>query len=122
MRKPPLRLVGSVLLNITRRQPDTYLFGELVQGTAVIVPLKCNVQRSTYSQTLMLPESERSKDCLTVFCGEALREQREGTGGWAADTFVWEGATYKVMKNISYSMGVLDHHQVLAVRTELTPN
>lgn len=122
MRKPPLRLVGSVILDITRREPDSYYMGELVPGQTVIIPLKCNVQRSTYSQTLMLPESERSKDCLTVFCGEALREQREGTGGWAADEFTWEGARYKVMKVISYSMRVLDHHQVLAVRIELTPN
>ena len=122
MKRPPLRLVGSTTLNIIRRQPDTYLYGELVPGAITILPLKCNVQRSTYSQTLLLPESERSKDCLTIFCGEEIRPQQEGPNGWAADEFEWEGQQFKVMKKINFAMGVLDHWQVLAVRIELTPN
>lgn len=122
MRKPLLRSVGSAVINVFRREPDTYSYGELVKGDELVIPIRCNIQQSTYSQTMFLPESERSKEYVTVYSGETLRPLKEGVGGWAADEFVWNGERYRVIKQVRYDMGVLDHTQTLAVRIERTPN
>lgn len=62
------------------------------------VPIKCNVQPFKASQTLMLAESDRTKDWLNIWSESEIRKSQEGEGGHEADTFLWHGTTYKVMK------------------------
>lgn len=122
MRNPPLFLVGRTTLDVTRTTASTYVNGRAVPGTSQVVQVVCNVQPVLKtSDTLMLPEADRSKACLKVYTnGDALKSLKEGGSGWAADRFIWDGDLYEVMKVIPYKMGVLDHYKAVCMRVELT--
>jgi hypothetical protein len=122
MRNPPLFSVGRTTLDVTRTTATTYVNGRPVPGTSAVVPVECNVQPVLKtSDTLMLPEADRSKACLKVYTnGGELKSLKEGGNGWAPDRFYWKGDLYEVMKVISYDMGVLDHFKAVCMRVELT--
>ena len=122
MLNPPLLLVGKVTLDVTRTTKPTYVAGRIVEGTSTTVQVQTNVQPVLKStDTLLLPESDRSKAVLKVYTdGDELRQLKEGDNGWAADRFMWDGDLYEVMKVISYKMGVMNHSKALCSRVELT--
>lgn len=122
MRNPPLFLVGRTTLDVTRTTASTYVNGRAVPGTSMTVQVVCNVQPVLKtSDTLMLPEADRSKACLKVYTnGGELKSLKEGGNGWTADRFYWKGDLYEVMKVISYDMGVLNHFKAVCMRVELT--
>lgn len=114
-------LVGKVPLTLYRRGLPTNVRGRLEDPEPIEVVIKANVQPVLKSTDVrMLPEGDRSKAALMVFSNAEIRMQREGPGGWMADTFFWEGVEYEVMKSISYKMGVLDHYEAACMRKELT--
>lgn len=122
MLNPPLLLTGRVTLPVTRRQAATYVNGRPVPGVESIVPVVCNVQPVLKaSDTLLIPEADRSKACLKVYTkGGEMKALKEGGNGWAADRFTWKGDLYEVMKVIDYEMGVLNHYKAICMRVELT--
>lgn len=122
MLKPKFLLTKTVPVDIYRTTASTYSFGELVPGTTTVVPRDLNVQPLKDDELMLLPEADRTKDWLKVYSAEDLRNAQEGTNGWSADEFVWQGYRYKVMKVKSYNMGTLNHYRALAARIELTPN
>ena len=71
--------------------------GKWVPATSTDVVIKCQVQPFKFSQTLMLPEADRTKDWLNIWSASEIRKMAEGEGGHDADTFTWHGTTYKVM-------------------------
>lgn len=119
---PPLLSTGRVTLDITRRDKQTLDRGRPVPGAETTVQVVCNVQPVLKSSdTLMLPEADRSKACLKVYTkGDTLRSMKEGPNGYAADRFIWQGDLYEVMKVINYAMGVLNHYKAICMRVELT--
>lgn len=123
MLNPPLLLVGSVTLDVLRRTSGTIVNRRWVEDpNPEIVPIVCNVQPILkMSDTLLIPEADRSKACLKVYTkGCEMRALKEGVGGWAADRFIWQGDMYEVMKVINYQMGVLNHYKAICMRVELT--
>ncbi len=122
MRNPPLFLVGRTTLDVIRKTATTYVNGRPVEGTTTTVPTVCNVQPVLKSSdTLLIPEADKSKACLKVYTmGDELKALKEGGNGWAADQFYWKGDLYEVMKVIPYEMGVLDHYKAICMRVELT--
>ncbi|UAV84537.1 hypothetical protein PHB09_041 [Pseudomonas phage PHB09] len=122
MLNPPLLLTGKVTLEVIRREAETTVRGRPVPGLESVVEVVCNVQPVLKStDTMMLPEADRSKAAIKVYTkGAALRQRREGASGWAADRFIWDGDLYEVMKVIDYKMGVLNHYKALCMRVELT--
>lgn len=122
MRNPPLLSVGHTTLDITRREPETYDRGRPVPGVESVVQVVCNVQPVLKSSdTILLPEADRSKACLKVYTkGEPLYGREEGINGTAADRFTWQGDVYEVMKVINYAMGVLNHYKAICMRVEKT--
>lgn len=122
MLNPPLLLVGNVTLDVTRTTAQTYLNGRVVPGTSEVVQVVANVQPVLKStDTMLLPEADRSKAVLKVYTrGEPLRQLKEGDAGWSADRFMWQGELYEVMKVVNYAMGVLNHYKALCSRVELT--
>lgn len=62
------------------------------------VVIKCNVQPFKFSQTMMLPEADRTKDWINIWSKSEIRKMAEGEDGWDADTFSWHGSNYKVMQ------------------------
>jgi len=119
---PPLLATGQVTLDVTRREAATTVRGRPVPGAESLVKVVCNVQPVLKSSdTIILPESDRSKACLKVYTkGGEMKALKEGGNGWAADRFVWEGDLYEVMKVINYRMGVLNHYKAICMRIELT--
>ncbi len=119
---PPLLSTGRVSLTVTRREKQTLDRGRPVPGATSTLVVVCNVQPVLKSSdTIMLPEADRSKACLKVYTnGAALRSLKEGPSGHSADRFTWQGDLYEVMKVINYEMGVLNHYKAICMRVELT--
>lgn len=120
---PPLLLVGNVSLTVTRQAAGSYTAGRFTPGSTSVVTVKANVQPVLKStDTLLLPEADRSKAVLKVYTdGAELRQLKEGPGGWGADRFTWEGEVFEVMKVISYNTGnQLRHYKALCARVEQT--
>lgn len=122
MLNPPLLSVGSVPLTLTRRTLPTYVNGRLVPGTSTEVIITANVQPVLKSSdTMLIPEADRSKACLKVYSkGEPIQQLKEGVNGWDADLFTWQGDVYEVMKVINYEMGILNHYKAICMRKEQT--
>ena len=119
---PPLLATRHVTIDVTRREPETYVNGRPVPGAETVVQVVCNVQPVLKSSdTMLLPEADRSKACLKVYTqGDEMRQRKEGPNGHAADRFTWQGDVYEVMKVINYAMGVLNHWKAICQRVELT--
>lgn len=122
MRNPPLLSVGHTTLDIIRREPETYDRGRPIPGAESVVQVVCNVQPVLKSSdTLLLPEADRSKACLKVYTkGAPMFGREEGAQGTAADRFIWKGDLYEVMKVIDYDMGILNHYKAICMRIEKT--
>jgi len=123
MRRPPLKSVGRTTLSVTRKQAGTgsYVNGEWVTSAVTTsVPVVANVQPALPAQLLIFPEADRSKKAITLWSYDEVRELKEGQ--WEADTFVWDGDQYEIVKVERWSMGVLDHYEAVAFRKLLTPN
>lgn len=122
MRNPPLFLVGSTTLEVIRRTAKTVVRGRSVDGEQTIVNVVCNVQPVLKSSdTMLIPEGDRSKACLKVYTkGDPMLSLKEGGNGYDADRFYWQGDLYEVMKVINYDMGVLNHFKAICMRVELT--
>lgn len=122
MLHPPLLVTGQVKLDVIRTTAATYVNGRPVPGTASEVVVVGNVQPVLKSSdTLLIPEADRSKACLKVYTkGGEMKALKEGGQGWSADRFYWQNDLYEVMKIINYSMGILDHYKAICMRVELT--
>lgn len=122
MLHPPLLLTGHTTLDITRRAAETIYKGRPVPGSESTVQVVGNVQPILKStDTMLLPEADRSKAALKVYTkGAALRQRKEGPEGWSADRFFWKGDLFEVMKVIDYDMGILNHYKAICMRVELT--
>lgn len=121
--KPRFLLTGSVELSIQRNtSKGSYVKGKWVEGVYQSITRKVNIQPMQYHQTLLLPESERTKQWFVLYCAEDLKASQEGDDGWEADRFEWEGHTYEIMKVRRWQMGVLDHWEAQAARVPVTPN
>lgn len=113
---PLFLLTGREELTLLRREPDTYVMGRPVKGAVVEVAIEANIQPLGYRDTMMLPESDRTKEWVKVYSASAIRALLEVEDGWAADEFEWENKKFKVMKSHRYNMGVLDHYVAHATR------
>lgn len=120
--RPRFLLTGCVDLAIQRNtQKGGYVDGRWIEGEYSTVTRKVNIQPIRYHQTLLLPESERSKQWFVLYSADELRASQEGQNGWDADRFEWEGHTYEIMKVRRWQMGVLDHWEAMAARVPVTP-
>ena len=118
-RTVPLKLTGSVQLDLTRSAPGSYVNGKWVEGTTSVVTIKANVQPVIKSTDLsMLPEGDRAKAALEIYSPDEIRMLKEGTNGYIADRFTWNGEEYEVMKAVRWQMGHLDHVHAIAKRVE----
>ena len=115
-------LVKKTPITVFRSTAGSYVDGDWVEGTETEVPIEANVQPFSDYQYMILPEADRTKQWVWVFSSSEMRTLKEGTGGYAADEFVWNNERYKVMKTQRFQMTVQDHFESKAVRIELTPN
>ena len=120
MLKPKFLLTKKIPLTIIRSTQGSYVNGEWVEGTETQVPLEVNIQPFRDEDLLLLPEADRSREWYKIYCADEIRMDKQGTSGWSADEFVYEGDRYKVMKVKHYSMSILDHYRATAARLEIS--
>lgn len=122
-------LIKFTDVQVTRRLAGAYVEGEWVEGTTETFTAGLKVQPVKPFELQQLPESDRSREWLKVYCNtHNLRSQIEGTGGFDADEFQWDSIiegvpyTFKIMKTYRFKDSCIDHWKGWAARTELTPN
>lgn len=114
-----MRATGRITLTLQR--PDgtggQYIDGIWVESaTSTTVDIEANVQPLGYKETMVLEASDRSKKMLKVYSPDPIYSEEENENG--PDEFDWEGDTFRVMKVLNYSMGVLNHWKAIAVMKE----
>lgn len=118
-------LVGKTSLTIYRKASGSYVGGRWTEGAETSFTWVANVQPPTIQriheeQKLLTPESNRTRDfilCLgtSTSCPRTMKEN-----AWSADEILWQGERYEVLRIATYSMGVLNHVEVIAARVERT--
>jgi hypothetical protein len=122
MQVPLFVSIGKVPVLIRRKQNGQNIKGRWVSSNDYEeVPIEAHIQPAKYNDLLMLPEAERTVKALRLYSQDEIRILREGSDGWPADEFDYSGDTYRVVKVLSYHMGILDHYKAIAVRVSLTP-
>ena len=113
-----LNATGRVRLNIRRPEltGGEYVEGIWIEASYVTINIEANVQPVGYKETLIMAEADRSKKALKVYSPDVILGEEENENG--ADEFDWEGDTFRVMKVLNYSMGILNHHKAIAVMKE----
>lgn len=120
---PPLLLPlnGQVEITVNRSSGGTWVKGVYRPNASTPVVMKANIQPVLKStDTMLLPEGDRSKEMIKVYTVAPLIQRIEGVSPKQGDTFVFDGKTWEVIRVISYKMGILDHHKSICVRRELT--
>jgi len=118
------RLLESQTLTLQRRNTAgdySDVTGKWEDSVPTPIEIKCNIQPFKASQTLMLPEADRTKEWLNVWSTSPIQKANEGVGGNDADTFAYEGNTYKVMAVSAWKVGVLNHYHAKASMVGKTP-
>ena len=123
MLTPIFMSTGKTTLTVTRRGSGSRVAGRWVADpTPTSHTITANVQPGlSWNAMQFLPEGERGKQAIRVYTAFELRQRREGASGWDADTFIWDGYTYKVVHvPPAYKMGILNHTRAICVRVEVT--
>lgn len=125
--KPRFTLTNWIDLTVNRYNGGQYVNGIwTIDTTPETFTVEANVQPMKYTDLLMLPESDRTKEWIKVYVAlndanhYQIRTAREGNGGWEADRFFWHSDEYKIMRIQHYEMGVLDHWKCLAAREPIS--
>lgn len=120
---PPLLLplTGQIDIVVTSSSGGSYVKGAYVKGAPTSRTIKANVQPVMKgTDTLILPESDRSKEIIKIYTTEPLLSRKEGVAPNEGDLVSYDGKTFEVMKVIEYKMGILNHFKSIAVRKEIT--
>lgn len=120
MLQPNFLLTKKIPLTLIRSNAGSYVDGEWVEGTETNIIINVNIQPLKEAELMLLPEADRGKQWWKVYSASEIRMDKQGTSGWAADEFVYQGDRYKVMKVENTMMGVLNHYKALVARMELS--
>lgn len=120
MLQPGFLLTKKIPLDLLRKTAGSYVDGEWVEGTETTVPVEVNIQPLKEAELLLLPEADRGKQWWKMYSASEIRMDKQGTSGWSADEFIYQGDRYKVMKVENYQMSILNHWKALAARLELS--
>lgn len=122
------RLIKFFPLTVYRKNQGSYVNGLWVEGTETNFTVNVKIQPLKDTELMILPEALRNRAWVKLYVQAGspstpvLRCAQQGTGGYGADFFVWQGYRYEVMKESNYQDSVLEHTRVLAARVEITPN
>ena len=117
---PQFLLTHKTPITVLRQCAGDWVNGRWVDGTEVRLPIEANVQPLKGHELQNLPESERSKASIKVYCVETLNTVEE-VGQTKADIVVWEGKRWQAIRTMTYKMGVLDHTKTICYRLPETP-
>jgi hypothetical protein len=113
-----LNATGRVPLVLSRpsQTGGGYVNGTWVESESDPITIAANVQPVGYKETMIVAEADRSKKMLKVYSPDVIYSEEENVNG--PDEFEWEGDTFRVMKVLNYSMGILNHFKAIAVMKE----
>lgn len=117
---PQFLLTHKIPITILRQGEGGYVDGYWVNGVETPLDIEANVQPMRGHELLTLPESDRTKESIKVYCVEKLQTVEE-VGQTKADIVVWEGKRFQAIKTMTYKMGVLDHTKTVCYRLPETP-
>lgn len=118
---PQFILTHKVPITVLRQGQGAHIKGYWVEGVETSVPIEANVQPMRGHELLSLPEADRTKDSIKVYCVETLRTLQD-VGQSKADIIVWEGKRWQAIRTMTYKMGVLDHTKTICYRLPETPD
>lgn len=117
------KLTKSKPIIIYRYVAGDYVDGNYIEGTSTEITIQANLQPAKYWDIQSFPEHDRTKKWCKFWTESLVRTMKEGTGGYGADRFYWQGDLYEVRKVQEWDMGhQTDHFHGLAVRVEQTPD
>lgn len=106
---------------VKRKEAGAWVGGRYVEPAPVEITIQAHVQTlQRGTDTLILPEAQRSRAKYLLITNDPVRSLLEGDGGHLADIVVWEGEELEVLKVLHYSMGTLDHYEAILARIEKT--
>lgn len=106
---------------VTRRRwaAGSYVAGAWVDGALTEDLITVSVQPVSGEDLARLPEGVRTRDSIRLFTDDDLRTANEASG-YAADQVEHDDEWYEVVAVDSFSMGQMDHLEVLAFRVDRT--
>lgn len=113
-----MQATGRITLTLKRPTGSggSYVNGVWVENSAAEVPIDANVQPVGYKETMMMDAADHSKKMVKVYSDSPIFSEEENENG--PDEFEWEGDTFRVMKVLNYSMGILNHYKAIGVMKE----
>jgi hypothetical protein len=120
---PPLLLPlnGVVEVTVSRIAGGSWIKGVWTADSPESLQIKANIQPVLKStDTMILPEAERSKEAIKVYTTSPLYQRLEGSSPREGDIISWDGKLFEVRKVSEYKMGILNHFKAIAVRKEIT--
>lgn len=119
MLRPPYARVGRVTITVDRPQQGSYLHGEWIEPISDSFTTVGNIQPNlTWNQMQKLPEGDRSKNAIVIYCNSELLQAQEGTPARKADIVHYDSNLWEVKTSMMYRMGVLDHCEAVALRLD----
>lgn len=117
---PTFALTHKVPITIVRKTEGEWADGYWEEGVEIDLTIEANVQPMRGHELLTLPESDRTRDSIKVYCVETLKTLNEGDAT-TADHIIWDGKRYQAIRTMTYKMGVLDHTKTICYRLPETP-
>lgn len=117
---PQFLLTHKTPITVLRQGAGSWVNGRWVDSGETELPIEANVQPLRGHELLTLPESDRSKASIKVYCVDTLNTVEE-VGQTKADIIVWEGKRWQAIRTMTYKMGVLDHTKTICYRLPETP-
>lgn len=118
---PQFLLTHKVPIQVKRWGEGEWVDGYFVNGIETTLDIEANVQPLRGHELLTLPEADRTKESIKVYCVETLKTVDE-VGQKKADIIIWEGKRWQATRPMTYKMGVLDHTKTVCFRLPETPD
>lgn len=118
--RPTFQLTNTMNIPLLRSQGE-WVKGRWKETKNQELTIKGNLQPVKFSEILQMPEADRTMEWIKIYTTDHLvtAEESDLTGN-PADRVVWEGNTYKVMKEKHYVMGILDHRFVYCAKEPIS--
>ena len=118
---PQFFLTHKIPIQVKRFGEGEWVDGYFVNGVETTLDIEANVQPLRGHELLTLPEADRTKESIKVYCVETLKTVDE-VGQKKADVIIWEDKRWQATRTMTYRMGVLDHTKTICYRLPETPD
>lgn len=98
----------------------TIVKGRPVKSVILDTTIEGNVQPLKFQELMLMEEGDRTREWVKVYTTSPITTLIEPYEDSNPDSYIiWEGNSYRVMKEKHYVMGILDHYCVYCAREPL---